>query len=81
MARLSQELAGAQARPSNICGVRAFLITYEQNEGKAEAQKVAEILMDTTRAATALSETLRNNGYAVSNFMIRRHRTGQCSCR
>lgn len=81
MPKLSDDLANARPAPAAVCGVKAFLANYEQVEGKAEAAKVAAILMDTSRASTALSDTLRANGYQVSNFMIRRHRTGQCSCR
>lgn len=77
MTGLLKDILSENTRPTqNGCGLARFLGTLTAED----RTDLEQAMQDKTITSSAIQRALRNNGYAISGNMIRRHRRKDCPC-
>lgn len=77
MKSLLNDIMSQNTRPyAHGCGFVRFLADLKPEDRK----DLEQALLDETITGSAIHRALRNNGYAISGNMIRRHRRKDCPC-
>jgi hypothetical protein len=77
MTSLMNQILSQNTRPAvNGCGLVRFLAELKPEDRK----DLEQAMQDETITGSAIQRALRNNGYAISGNMIRRHRRKDCPC-
>lgn len=63
-------------KPGPKCGMGIILNSLE-----IEDLEFFESMKESGRTGTYIADVFRQDGYDVSEFMVRRHIAGRCSCR